>query len=405
VPRITLRNTAGARFALPLLAVVLLLSACDDADDTAQAAPTPPPPQVGFVTLHAQKVALDDELPGRTVAYRMAEVRPQVDGIITKRLFDEGASVKAGQPLYQIDPATYQAAVKIAEAQLSRAQAALKASAKRVKRNRDLVRKNVVSEQAYDDAVAAQGQDVASVDAAKAQLESARINLEYTIVKAPIAGVIGRSAVTEGALVTANQDSALATITQLDPIYVDMTQPSADLLRSRRAVASGKIIVPKPGELPVTLVIDDLGHKYDHEGRVQFAEVMVKESTGSVTVRAVFPNPDHELMPGLFVRGIVSQGTVENAFLVPQTALVRGSDGQPFVWLIGANDQITRQPVIAGRAIGQSWLVTEGLSDGDRVAVDGLQRIRPNIKVTPVAAEREGGKPDASGAKQAPAAS
>jgi membrane fusion protein (multidrug efflux system) len=383
----------------------LLLSACDDAEDTAQAAPTPPPPQVGFVTLHAQKVVLDDELPGRTVAYRKAEVRPQVDGIITKRLFDEGASVKAGQPLYQIDPATYQAAVKVAEAELSRAQAALKASTKRVKRNRDLVRKNVVSEQAYDDAVAAQGQDEASVAAARAQLERARINLEYTVVKAPIAGVIGRSAVTEGALVTANQDSALATITQLDPIYVDMTQPSADLLRSRRAVASGKVIVPKPGELPVTLVIDDLGHEYDHEGRVQFAEVMVKETTGSVTVRAVFPNPDHELMPGLFVRGIVNQGTVENAFLVPQAALVRGSDGQPFVWLIGANDQITRQPVIAGRAIGQSWLVTEGLSDGDRVAVDGLQRIRPNIKVTPVAAEREGGKPDAGGARQAPAAS
>lgn len=403
--RITFASRSRLRLVFPLLAAALLLAACDRSAETARAAPVPAKFKVGFMTLHPQAVPLNDELPGRVVAYRTAEVRPQVAGIVRKRLFEEGAAVAAGQPLYQIDPATYQAAVNVAEAELARAQAALRSSTVKVKRYGKLVGSNAVSRQVYDDMRASQAEDKAAVAAAKAQLDVARINLAYTTVKAPIAGRIGRSAVTEGALVTANQDSPLATITQLDPIYVDMTQSSADLLRSRHAVAPGGVVRHKPGELPVRLVLDATGAKYSHVGRVQFAEVLVKETTGTVTVRAVFPNPDHELMPGLFVHGIVSQGTVEKAFLVPQAALMHGSDGQAFVWLIGPDDHVTRQPVTAGRSIGQSWLVTAGLSDGDRIAVDSLQRIRPNITVTPVAAEHEAKTPDAGSARQAQASS
>lgn len=403
--RITFASRSRLRLVFPLLAAALLLAACDRSAETARAAPVPAKFKVGFMTLHPQAVPLNDELPGRVVAYRTAEVRPQVAGIVRKRLFEEGAAVAAGQPLYQIDPATYQAAVNVAEAELARAQAALRSSTVKVKRYGKLVGSNAVSRQVYDDMRASQAEDKAAVAAAKAQLDVARINLAYTTVKAPIAGRIGRSAVTEGALVTANQDSPLATITQLDPIYVDMTQSSADLLRSRHAVAPGGVVKHKPGELPIRLVLDATGAKYSHVGRVQFAEVLVKETTGTVTVRAVFPNPDHELMPGLFVHGIVSQGTVEKAFLVPQAALMHGSDGQAFVWLIGPDDHVTRQPVTAGRSIGQSWLVTAGLSDGDRIAVDSLQRIRPNITVTPVAAEHEAKTPDAGSARQAQASS
>ena len=237
---------------------------------------------------------------------------------------------------------------------------------------------------------AAQAEDEADVAAAEARLERARIDLNYTMVSAPISGRIGRSNITEGALVTANQETALATITQLDPIYVDVTQSSSELMRTRRAIEKGEITMSGTGEVPVELIIDATGTDYRHQGRVQFSEVLVNETTGTVSLRAVFPNPEHELMPGLFVRGVVSQGEVKNAFKVPQAALVRGNDGQAFVWLIGPDDIIKRQPVSVRRALGDVWLVTEGLSDGDRIAVDGLQRVTPDSKVTPVAI----GQPD-----------
>lgn len=387
---------------VPVLAAALLLGSCDQ-QEAANAQPAaPPPPQVGVRTVHPQTVPLSTELPGRTVAYRKAEVRPQVDGIIQKRLFEEGATVEAGQPLYQIDPATYRAAVKVAEADLARAKASLQASTTRVDRFSELIGRHAVSRQDYDDAVAAKAEDEADVAAAEAALERARINLDYTIVEAPITGRIGRSSITEGALVIANQETVLATITQLDPIYVDVTQSSAELLRTRHAVETGEITLSDTGEVPVTLEIDTTGTRYPHEGRLQFSEVLVSETTGTISLRAVFPNPERTLMPGLFVRGIVSQGVAPNAFLIPQAAVVRGSDGSAFVWLVGPDDTVKRQPVEVRRSVGADWLVTGGLSDGDRVVVDGLQRVRPDAKVTPVAVDAPAAP---AGAEAAPASS
>ena len=381
---------------LALLAGVILVSACER-EQAQGMQPSARPPEVGFRTVQPQTVHLTTEMPGRTVAYRKAEVRPQVDGIIQKRLFVEGATVTAGQPLYQIDQATYKAAVKAAEANLARAQAALDASTRKVNRYAKLVRDKVVSQEAYDDRATTQAADRANVAAAEAELERARINLEYTVVTAPIAGRIGRSNITEGALVTANQDDALAIVTQLDPIYVDLTEAGADLLRTRRAIAAGQITVSATGEVPVNLVIDDAGTRYPHEGRVQFTEVLVNESTGTVTLRAVFPNPKDQLMPGLFVRAIVSQGDVKNAFEVPQAAVVRGNDGQPFVWVLADDDTVERRAVVVGQAVGDTWLITNGLSGGERILVDGLQRVRPDAKVTPVAVDEHDASKAAEG--------
>jgi membrane fusion protein, multidrug efflux system len=380
-------RAAGLRL-MPLLVAFLLLSACGQ-EEAANAEPSTQPPQVGFQTVHPQTVTLTTQLPGRTVAFRMAEVRPQVDGIIQKRLFEEGAAVEAGQPLYQIDPATYQAEVKAAEAELARARASLQRSTAQANRYRELLSRKVVSQQEYDEVFATQAEDEADVAAAEARLEHARINLNYTVVTAPIGGRIGRSNITEGALVTANQETALAIITQLDPIYVDVTQSSTELLRTRRAIESGEITVSDKGEVPVELMIDATGAAYPHGGRVQFSEVLVNETTGTVSLRAVFPNPEHELMPGLFVRAIVTQGQIKDAFQVPQAAVVRENDGQPFVWVIAEDNIVKRQPVTVRQAVGTSWLVTEGLSGGERIVVDGLQRVRADSEVTPVAVDHQ----------------
>lgn len=373
---------------LTLVVVVGLVAACEQ-EQAANAQPSAQPPEVGFQTIQPETVQLTTEMPGRTVAYRKAEVRPQVDGIIEERLFEEGATVEAGQPLYRIDPDTYKAAVKVAEANLERARASLHSTTLRVNRYAKLVRDKVVSQEEYDDRLAAQAQDKAEVAAAEAELDAARINLQYTVITAPISGRIGRSHITEGALVTANQDEALAVITQLDPIYVDLTESSAELLRTQHAIETGEITMSEAGEVPVSLVVDATGIRYPHQGKLQFVEVLVDETTGTVTLRAVFPNPEHQLMPGLFVRAIVSQGEVKNAFRVPQPAVVRGPDGQPFVWVVATDDTAKRQPVTVQRAVGGDWLVTNGLSSGDRVVVDGLQRVRPDTKVTPVAVQQQ----------------
>ncbi|WP_445680854.1 efflux RND transporter periplasmic adaptor subunit [Radicibacter daui] len=365
-------------------ALIASLSGCNDEKaEAAQAAPRPPA-QVTVITAQPQDVPLTTELPGRTTAFRVAEVRPQVGGIVLKRLFEEGAEVKAGQQLYQIDPASYQAALDSARADLSKAQASVKSVSAKAKRYADLVAINAVSRQDYDDIVATLQADEADVAAAKAAVDTASINLEYTKVTAPISGRISRSEVTEGALVTASQATALATITQLDPIYVDMTQSSSDLLTMRRAISGGEVNGALASEAPVNLIIEGAGLRYGQPGKLQFSDVTVSESTGSVNLRAVFPNPEHELLPGMFVRGIVNQGVQQGAFVIPQQAVMRSPDGSAIVWVVGADSKVNPQPVIAARAIGDKWLVTSGLKAGDKVVTEGVLKIAPGAPVQAV---------------------
>ena len=391
------------RLALLLSAsLALSLAACKD--DKKGQPPQAGPVEVGVVAVQARAVPLLTELPGRTAAFRVAEVRPQVGGIVVKRLFQEGAEVKAGQQLYQIDPATYQAAVQSAQADLAKARASLKTLEAKAARYADLVQINAVSRQDYDDAVAGLDQAKAQILVAQAAVRTAAINLDYTRVLAPISGRIGRSAVTEGALVTANQATALATITQLDPIYVDVTQSSTDLMALRRALAAGTLRGGEADRAPVSLVLDGAAQVYDQTGQLQFSEVTVDQGTGAVLLRAVFPNPKRELYPGLFVRARVEQGVRDNALLVPQTALVRNPDGSAQVWVVGEGDVVAPRRVVPVQAVGGDWLIGEGLAAGDRVVVAGLQKIRPGATVRPVDAAAPAPAPAAPPAAPAPAA-
>lgn len=367
--------------------LALALAACD----SKQSGGPPPagPVEVSVVTLEAQPVALTTDLPGRTSAFRVAEVRPQVSGIVLKRLFEEGSQVKAGQQLYQIDPATYQATLQSAQADLAKARASLKSVEAKAARYADLVQINAVSRQDYDDAVASLDQAKAAILVAQAAVDTARINVDYTKVLAPISGRIGKSSVTEGALVTANQTTAMATITQLDPIYVDVSQSSSDLVRLRKAVAAGLMRQGDADKAPVTLTLDGSSAAYDQPGQLQFSDVTVDQSTGAVQVRAVFPNPRQELYPGLFVRARVEQGVRDNAVLVPQQAVVRTPDGGAAVWLVDAGNKVSQRPVVTGQAVGDKWLVDSGLSAGDRVVVEGLQKVRPGAEVRPISATAE----------------
>ncbi|WP_207482165.1 efflux RND transporter periplasmic adaptor subunit [Arenibaculum pallidiluteum] len=378
-------------------AALALATGCDGIDATAQQGPQRPPPEVGVVTLQPQTVDVTTELTGRTAAFRQAEVRPQVNGIIRKRLFEEGSMVQAGQQLYQVDPAPYEAALETAKAELARAQAAVNSSRTKAARYRDLVASRAVSQQDYDDIAATLLENEASVAAAKAAVRTAQINLEYTRVLSPISGRIGRSVVTEGALVTANQVQALATVTQLDPIYVDVTQSSAELLRLRRGLATAG----KGGAdgRPVSLIGDD-GAPVAQQGELQFSEVNVEESTGSVRLRALFPNPAEELLPGLFVRARVTWGSLDGVYMVPQQSLVRRPDGSAFVWTVGPDQVVSQKVVRAERAIGDKWLVTDGIAPADRVVVEGIQKVAPGARVNAVALDA--GKP--VGLAEAPAA-
>lgn len=364
------------------LSLAVALSACDGKPQGAP--PAAGPVEVSVVTLQPQQVTLFTELPGRTSAYRGAEVRPQVSGIVQKRLFEEGSEVKAGQQLYQIDPSTYQATVQSAVASLATARANLKSVEAKATRYADLVQINAVSKQDYDDAVASLDQARAQIQVAQASLDTARINLGYTKVYAPISGRIGKSSVTEGALVTASQTTAMATITQLDPIYVDVNQSSSELLQLRQAISAGLLQQGQQNQAKVTLTLDGSTHTYDQAGQLQFSEVTVDQSTGAVQVRALFPNPKKELYPGLFVRARVEQGVRENAILVPQPALVRNPDGSAMVWLVGADNKVNTHPVVTTQSVDDKWLVDSGLKAGDRVVVEGLQKIRPNAEVRPV---------------------
>lgn len=343
------------------LATLTLAGCSEDAAPPPQQAPT-----VGIVTLQAEPYTLTTELPGRTAAFRIAEVRPQVDGIIQKRLFQEGSEVKAGQQLYQIDASVYEAAAKSAQATLASA----KSLAERYK---DLVADQAVSRQAYDEAQAARLQ-------AEASLEQARINVRYTKVMAPIAGRVGRSAVTEGALVSNGQTNAMATIQQLDPIYVDVTQPTKDLLRLRRELESGQLQKAGDNAAKVQLRLED-GSNYEHEGTLEFSEVSVDEGTGSVTLRAVFPNPDHNLLPGMFVHARLAAGVNKQAILAPQQGVTRNSKGEPTALVVNAENKVELRQLKAERTAGNRWLILEGLNPGDKLITEGLQFVQPGAEV------------------------
>jgi membrane fusion protein (multidrug efflux system) len=382
-------------FRLPVLVAVLLAAASCDGKQQAGGPPQMPPTEVAVVTVEAQRVPLFTDLPGRTSAFRMAEVRPQVSGIILKRLFLEGSEVKAGQQLYQIDPATYQAALQSANADLAKARANVKSIEAKAARYADLVQIHAVSRQDYDDIVANLDQSKAQIMVAQAGVETARINVDYTKVYAPISGRIGKSNVTEGALVTANQAAPLATVTQLDPIYVDVSQSSSELMRLRRAVAAGQVQQGAVAQAPVSLILDGATQPYELAGQLQFSDVTVDPTTGSVQVRAVFPNPNLELYPGLFVRARVEQGVKEQAILIPQQSLVRNPDGSTTVWVVGADHKVLPRPVEIGQAIGDKWLVNNGVQAGEQIVVEGLQKIRPGAEVKPIAktAAAAAGKP------------
>ena len=396
-------------FLAVLAAGSLLLTACED-----KKAPQASMPAVTYLQVRPQSVTLTTELSGRTSPFMISDVRPQVSGIILERLFVEGSDVKQGAVLYQIDPSLYQAAYDNAKATLMKAEANEVAAKLLAERYRQVVKVNAVSKQEYDNAVASYGQAQAEVAAAKAALDTAAINLAYTKVTAPVSGRIGRSSVTPGALVTQNQSDALATVQQLDPMYVDVTQSSSEMLRLKKAFSSGALKSSGEAALQATLKLEDgttyvsrkpkidpaTGRQMKNEagnpvyepivGTLKFSEVTVEQSTGAVTIRAVFPNPDGILLPGMYVRAVLQEGVNDEAYLVPQKTVIRNSRGQPVVQLLTKNATIqnmegvynvTSRILETDRAIGSNWLVTDGLKDGDLVVVDGLQKIRPGMAV------------------------
>jgi membrane fusion protein (multidrug efflux system) len=343
------------------------------------------PPEVGVVTIEPQAVILRTELPGRTSPYAISDVRPQISGIVKARLFVEGADVRAGQVLYQIDPAPYQAAYDQAKAQLASALANLATTKVKAERFADLVKIKGVSQQDYDDACAAYLQAAAAVEQNQASLQSARINLDYTRITAPISGRIGRSTFTKGALVTNGQADALTTVQTLDPIYVDINQSASELLKLRRGLANGALTASGPASTDVSLKLED-GSDYPLTGRLQFADVTVDQSTGAVTLRAIFPNPKGVLLPGMYVRAIVAQGGKPSAILAPQQGVTRDLAGRPVAMVVDASGKAQTHVLTTDGVVGDKWLVLGGLKAGDRVIVEGLQRVKPGAPVHVVAA-------------------
>jgi membrane fusion protein (multidrug efflux system) len=375
------------RSLLPLYRATSLCLVCSAAlaacSSGKTAVPANPPPEVGVVTLHPQPVTITTDLPGRTVAYRVAEVRPQVSGVILKRLFIEGSEVKAGQQLYQIDPAPFQANLESAQASLARARATLKSATLLTQRYKPLAEAHAVSQQNYDNAIAAESQAAADIASAKAAVDTAHINLAYTRVLSPISGRTGRSSVTEGALVDANQRTALMVVQQLDPIYVDVTQPSTILLRLQREFASGQLRKVGEAQAQAKLILED-DTPYEPTGKLQFAEVAVDSGTGSVTLRAVFPNQQHILLPGMFVHEQLEEGVNEQGLLVSQRAISHNSLGDATTMVVGADNTVSTRVIKTERAIGDQWLVSGGVAAGDRVIVVGLQRLGSGVvKVRP----------------------
>lgn len=363
---------------------MLLLSGCDNTHTQSNNS-SPSETEVGVVTLKSQPVSVVSELTGRTSAAFSAEVRPQVGGIIQKRLFKEGDLVKAGQPLYQIDAASYQAAWNEARAALQQAQALVKADCQKAQRYARLVKENGVSQQDADDAQSTCAQDKASVEAKKAALETARINLDWTTVTAPISGRIGISSVTPGALVTASQDTALTTIRGLDTMYVDLTRSSVDLLRLRK-----QSLATNSDTMSVSLILED-GTTYSEKGRLELTEVAVDESTGSVTLRAIFPNPQQQLLPGMFVRARVDEGVMENAILAPQQGVTRDAKGNANALVVNKDNKVEQRTLETGETYGDKWLVLNGLHNGDRLIVEGSAKVTSGQTVKAVEVQANGG--------------
>jgi len=368
------------------LSSLIVTLAATTACDGAKLPPAPPTaPEVTVLTVKAQSVAIKTILPGRTAPTVIAEVRPQVTGIVKSRDFSEGAEVKAGSTLYRLDPATYQTAYDSARAAVAKAEASVQTARRNLERNKELVAIKFVSQQAYDDALATLQANEADVAAAKAAAEAARINLAYTNVVAPISGRIGRSTVTAGALVTANQAEPLATIQQMNPMYVDLTQSSSEVLRLRRAMASGELKRSRDDAARVSLQFED-GSTYAHEGALQFSDVTVDPSTGAITLRALFPNPDGVLLPNMYVRSAIEEGVREAAILVPQQAVTRDNKGQAVAMVVGADNMVETRPLKTARTLGSDWLIDSGLRPGERVIVEGSQRARPGAPVKAIEA-------------------
>ena len=371
------------RFLFSLLP--LAAAACQSSTSARQAA-APPPPEVGVITVAAAPVSLARELPGRISAFRVAEVRARVTGIVQRRLFEEGADVKEGQPLFKIDPAPYEAALESAQAGLARAEATMVSRRLSAQRYGELIGTNAVARQEYDDAISAQKSAEADAAAGRAAVKSARLNLGYTTVTSPIAGRIGRAAVTEGAFAQAGTATLLATVQQLDPVYVDLTWSASELSRLKQDIAAGKLQAPGgAGPAEVTVILQD-GSEYAEKGKLQFADASVDPSTGSISLRAVVPNPRGELLPGLFVRARLPEGTSPNGILVPQKGVTRDATGKATALVVGADKKVERRQLTTDRVVDNAWLVTAGLAPGDQVIVEGVQKVRPGVTVNPVPA-------------------
>lgn len=358
----------------PPFALAVVLAACS----AEQAPPQMGPAAVTVVTLKTQPVTLTRELPGRTRAFLIAEVRPQVDGIVKEQLFADGSLVEAGQALYQLDDATYRANYLSAKASLAHAEASLEVARLSAARAAALIKTHVISEQDSENAVAALHQAEADVGVAEAAVASSEVVLAYARITAPISGRIGKSSVTRGALVTANQETPLATVQQFDPIYVDLTQSSSELLQLRKELATGT--VTRAGDIPVTILLEN-GIRYEHTGKMTFADVTVNPSTGSFALRVIVPNPDHLLMPGMYVRAVVSNAVLERGLLVPQRGITRDPKGNATAMVVGKDGKVEQRAVEVNRTIGDQWLVDSGLAAGDKVIVAGLQKIRPGMPV------------------------
>ena len=357
------------------------MAACSE--KKAAPAPAAKTAEVGIVTMQSTQQSLTAQLPGRTSAFMMAEIRPQANGIVEKRLFTEGASVKAGEALYQLDARSATAAVNSAQAALTKAKATAQTARSNANRNAELVKIDAISRQLYDDSQAAVAQTASDVGVAQAALDTVKVNLQYTRISSPISGRVSISGVTPGALVTANQTTPLTSVVQLDPMYVDFTQSSTEMLQLQRDLAAGRFQKVDGDQVPVRIRLDD-GTEYPHTAKLKFAGVIVNATTGTVTLRAQVPNPDGVLMPNMYVQALLPTAVAPDALLVPQQAVTRDLTGRASVLLVGNNDTLEKRPLELNRAIGSEWLVASGLQPGDRVVVDGFQRVKVGETVKPV---------------------